>query len=97
MPSHVIRADKKGKGWSLGWASLVWDRIAQNTPLAQSRLGQRPKAQAAALFWCQGAYLVLSQFYDIKSVALIQGGPSGYFIHISITKPIASALKNCYI
>jgi hypothetical protein len=30
------------------------------------------------------------------SVPLFQGGPPGYFIHISITTPIVSALKNYY-
>ena len=29
-------------------------------------------------------------------VTVIQGGPPGYFIHISITTPIVSALKNYY-
>jgi hypothetical protein len=31
------------------------------------------------------------------SVTFIQGGPPGYFTHISITTPIVSALKNYYI
>jgi hypothetical protein len=31
------------------------------------------------------------------SVTVIQGGPSGYFIPISITTPVASALKSCCI
>ena len=31
------------------------------------------------------------------SVNLIQVGPPGYFIHISITTPIVSALKSYYI
>jgi hypothetical protein len=32
-----------------------------------------------------------------KSVTVIQGGPPGYFVHISITTPIVFALKNYYI
>jgi hypothetical protein len=31
------------------------------------------------------------------SVTVIQGGPPGYFTHISITTPVVSALKNFYI
>jgi hypothetical protein len=31
------------------------------------------------------------------SVAFIQVGPPGYFIYISITTPVVSALKNYYI
>jgi hypothetical protein len=31
------------------------------------------------------------------SVPLIQVGPPGYFIHVPITTPIVSALKNYYI
>ena len=31
------------------------------------------------------------------SVPLIRVGPPGYFIHVSITKPIVSALKNYYV
>ena len=31
------------------------------------------------------------------SVAVIQGGPPGYFARVSITTPIVSALKNYYI
>jgi hypothetical protein len=30
------------------------------------------------------------------SVTLIRVGPPGYFIHVSITTPIASAMKNYY-
>ena len=38
-------------------------------------------------------YLELSRL----SVPLIRAGPPGYFIHISITTPVVSALKNYYI
>jgi hypothetical protein len=34
--------------------------------------------------------------FDIISVAVIQGRYLGYFIHISITTPVVSALKNYY-
>jgi hypothetical protein len=33
---------------------------------------------------------------DIYSVTLIQVAPPGYFVYISITTPIVSALKNYY-
>ena len=53
--------------------------------------------------------LLLEKFANIKtlnpyvllswaiSVPFIQGGPPGYFTHVSITTPIVSALKNYYI
>jgi hypothetical protein len=31
------------------------------------------------------------------AAAVIRVGPPGYFTHVSITTPIAPALKNCYI
>ena len=33
----IIRADKKDKVWSLGWASPVWARIARYTGLSSKR------------------------------------------------------------
>ena len=39
----------------------------------------------------------LTALYIIYQSLLIQVGPLGCFIHVSITTPIVSALKNCYI
>ena len=45
---------------------------------------------------CVCVYIYIYIYTVYISATVIQVGPPGYFIHISITKPIVSALKNYY-
>jgi hypothetical protein len=45
---------------------------------------------------CSAVLIPASPFIYYKSVSFFQAGPLGYFIHISITTSVVSALKNYY-
>jgi hypothetical protein len=67
----------------------------------QQALRKPPTCTGSHLFSEVDPYYVLRIAGDctatgIISVPVIRVGPPGYFIHVSITTPIVSALKNYY-
>jgi hypothetical protein len=70
--------------------------IAPTNPPSKPFFRSEPPEQAPPKNQPYGAitfFLGLSYHLPCKSAPLIQVGPPGYFIHISITTPIVSALN----